>query len=188
VTEIALARSALDWMLTVVRPIPEVMSEQRQGVAAASAEWLLRAFPLPADAFGAASARWQAREATALATRLRYPTDADDLLLELRGPGGSDRLDDTLGAAPRPGEEDPEPWRTWVDEVVVSWAAALLADPALAEDAAVAAGAPLDGPLLRPSPRDVAAAALLRHPDLLAPLADLHRAELSLALLALPAA
>jgi hypothetical protein len=49
------------------------------------------------------------------------------------------------------------PWRAWV----VGWAAVLLGD--------------------------LAAAALLRRPDLLAPVADLHRAELLRALTAQPA-
>jgi hypothetical protein len=52
------------------------------------------------------------------------------------------------------------PWRAWVDGVV-DWAAVLLGD--------------------------LAAAALLRRPDLLAPVADLHRAELLRALTAQPA-
>jgi hypothetical protein len=74
-----------------------------------------------------------------------------------------------------------------VDEVVVSWAALLLGDPALAAAAAAAVGESLVGPLVTPSARDLAAATLLRHPDLLAPVADLHRAELYRALAALTA-
>jgi hypothetical protein len=159
-------------------PIPRAMSEHRDAVAAASAQWLLAAYPPSPDPFAATRAQWQAREAASLAARLRYPTDADDVLLELCGPGGSQRLDWLFGADPAADGDDVEPWRTWVDEVVVSWAAALLGDPALARAAAVATCDPLDGPLLAPSAGDLRAAALLRHPDLLAPVADLHRAEL----------
>jgi hypothetical protein len=158
------------------------MNEHRAGVVAASAQWLLTAFPPPADPFAAMSAQWQAREAVSVAARLRYPTDQDDALLELCGPGGCDRLDWLTGADLRAGEA--APWRSWVDEVLVSWAAVLLGDPALAEAAAAATGEPLVGPLVTPSAGDLAAAALLRHPDLLAPVADLHRAELSRALAA----
>jgi hypothetical protein len=160
------------------------MNGHRDGVASASAEWLLRAFPPSADVFSAARGRWQAREAAELAAVLRYPTAVDDALLELCGPGGSGRLDETVGAG---GTADAAPWRTWVDEVVVSWAAALLADPSLAAAAASAAGAVLDGSLGSPTSADLAAGGLLRHPDLLAPVAALHRASLDLALAA-PAA
>ena len=77
-------------------------------------------------------------------------------------------------------------WRTWVDEVVASWAACLLADPALAS-AAVAAlpgcehvsGLHCDfSRLTTPDDADPYATALLRHPDLLAPIAGLHRPAL----------
>jgi hypothetical protein len=163
------------------------MSEHRDAVAAASAEWLLTAFPPSADPFAAMSAQWQAREATGVAARLRYPTDADDVLLELCGPGGSRHLDWLVGGGPWADGDEVEPWRTWVDEVVVSWAAALLGDAALATAAAAATASPLDGPLLAPSAGDLAAAALLRHPDLLAPVADLHRAQLLEALAGQPA-
>jgi hypothetical protein len=160
------------------------VNEHREGIVAASAQWLLTAFPPPADPFARMSARWQAREAVSVASRLRYPTDADDALLELCGPGGCGRLDWLAGADLGADSADPAPWRTWVDEVVVSWAAVLLGDPALAATAMTAAGEPLDGPLVSPSASDLAAAALLRHPDLLAPVADLHRAELLSALTA----
>jgi hypothetical protein len=93
-------------------------------------------------------------------------------------------LDWLIGADLTAHPVEAAPWRTWVDEVVVSWAAVLLGDLALAVAAAAAAGEPLDGPLVSPSARDLAAAALLRHPDLLAPVADLHRAELLRALTA----
>jgi hypothetical protein len=77
-------------------------------------------------------------------------------------------------------------WRTWVDEVVASWAACLLTDPELASAAVVEVRgaehmAELHGDfrrLTRPDAHDRRAAALLRHPDLVAPVADLHRPEL----------
>jgi hypothetical protein len=163
------------------------MTEHRDAVAAASAQWLLVAFPPPADPFAAMRAQWQAREATGVAARLRYPTDADDVLLELCGPGGSQHLDWLFGASTGTDGDEIEPWRTWVDEVVVCWAAALLGAPALAAAATEAAGEPLDGPLLAPSAGDLAGDALLRHPDLLAPVADLHRATLLATLSAQPA-
>lgn len=73
-----------------------------------------------------------------------------------------------------------------MDEVVASWAAALLTDPELA---ALAVAALADGEptahapaeyrrLLAPDDRDRRAAALLRHPDLLAPVSGLHHAQL----------
>jgi len=163
------------------------MSEHRDAVAAASAQWLLAAFPSSPDPFAAMRAQWQAREATSLAARLRYPNETDDVLLELCGPGGSHRLDWLFDATPVADGDQVDPWRTWVDEVVVSWAAALLGDPALATAAAVATGDPLDGPLLAPSAGDLAAATLLRHPALLAPVADLHRGTLLATLSAQPA-
>jgi hypothetical protein len=163
-----------------------VVTEHRNGIVAASAQWLLTAFPPPADPFATMSAQWQAREAAWVAVRLRYPTEADDGLLELCGPGGCARLDRLSGADLSAVPIEAAPWRTWVDEVVVSWAAVLLGDPAVAAAALVAAGEPLEGPLVTPSASDLAAAALLRHPDLLAPVADLHRAELLSALTAHP--
>lgn len=160
---------------------PPASASHRDGVVTASAQWLLTAFPPPRDPFAVARARWQACEAASVAARLRYPTEADDALLELCGPGGCGRLDWAVGADLAVGGEgagDDAPWRSWVDEVVVSWAAALLGDPALAARAAAAVGEPADGPLVAPPASHLAAAALLRHPDLLAPVADLHRAEL----------
>jgi hypothetical protein len=44
------------------------------------------------------SAWWQACEAVSVAARLRYPTDEDDALLELCGPGGCERLNWLAGA------------------------------------------------------------------------------------------
>src|SRR3954463_14106064 len=116
------------------------MSEHRNGVVAASAQWLLTAYPPPADPFAAASAQWQAGEAAAVAARLRYSTDADDPPLELCGPGGAERLDWLAGSDSGVGCVDGAPWRTWVDEVVVSWAAALLGDRGLAATAGAGGG------------------------------------------------
>jgi hypothetical protein len=74
------------------------------------------------------SAQWQAEEAVSVAA---LPADADDALLELCGPGGCERLDGLSGADLGAAPVEAAPWRTWVDEVV-SWAAALLGNPALA--------------------------------------------------------
>lgn len=78
-------------------------------------------------------------------------------------------------------------WRSWVDEVVASWAASLLTTPGLAEDAVEAlagcehtAGLSFDfRRLAHPDGRIRQAAVLLRHPDLLAPITGLHHAGLS---------
>jgi len=157
-----------------------------------------------------------------VAAWLRYPTEMDAALVAIAGPGGSAVLDWRAGSEPDDASDadadadsgsgsaaGDEGWRTWVDEVVVSWAACLLADPMLAVRAvkavAVMGFTPLiddpDSPVApprdaRPRPRrsdardgefrrllspdvaDVAAAALLRHPDLLEPIAALHRADL----------
>jgi hypothetical protein len=161
-----------------------------------------------------------------VAAWLRYPTAMDAALLAIAGPGGSAVLDWLAGSEPDGDRDGDEGWRTWVDEVVVSWAASLLADPMLAVRAvkAVAAAAPpdddrprpypraaADGPtsshggsahpdgspaasgdaahssakplaefrrLTAPEPADRAAAVLLRHPDLLEPIAALHRDDL----------
>ncbi|MFF3256229.1 hypothetical protein ACFYWP_35720 [Actinacidiphila glaucinigra] len=77
-------------------------------------------------------------------------------------------------------------WRSWVDEVAASWAACLLGSPALAEEVVSqvtgcehAAGLAFEFPrLLTPDAYDRRAASLLRHPDLLEPVAALHRASL----------
>ncbi|MEV7997104.1 hypothetical protein AB0O67_36050, partial [Streptomyces sp. NPDC086077] len=86
------------------------------------------------------------------------------------------------------GGEDPDTyaWRTWVDEVVASWAACLLTDPGLARRAvtALADGGRITGEpaefrrLVAPDAHDRQAAALLRHPDLLAPVAELYQEPL----------
>jgi hypothetical protein len=127
-----------------------------------------------------------------VAAWLRYPTPMDAALVTVAGPGGSGRLDWITGADGADGTDladgaaGDNAWRTWVDEVVASWAACLLSTPGLA-GAAVAAlagcehanGSPIEfRRLVTPDERDRRAAALLRHPDLLAPIAALHRAQL----------
>ncbi|WP_055587958.1 hypothetical protein [Peterkaempfera griseoplana] len=149
-------------------------------VVAATAQWLTRAYPATAGAFSAALAQAQARQAAMVAARLCYPTAVDEGLLSMLGPQGADRLDWAAGADVAALPDDDYGWRTWVDETVASWAACLLTDPALAR-AAVAA-ADLDPCAYRrltaPDERDRLATALLRHPDLTAPVAALHRARL----------
>lgn len=165
-------------------------------VIAASALWLVRAYPSSgADRSADMRAELQARQAVTVAARLRYPTPVDAELVAMAGPGGAAVLDWRVGSEPDDELAEQEAWRTWVDEVVVSWAACLLADPLLAAHAvdAVAAAVPPDDDRPRPRPRragdlpaqfrrlttpdagDLEAAALLRHPDLLEPVADLHR-------------
>lgn len=163
-------------------PGPAVHTEL-PSIVAATAQWLTRAYPSGGGAVDRALAEAQARQAAGVAAALRYPTELDAALVSMTGAGGADRLDWLTGA-----DGGDEPWRTWVDEVVASWAACLLGEPELAAAAVVA----LRGPapvgsrrLLSPGDADRRAAALLRHPDLLAPVADLHRAELS-RLLAVP--
>ncbi|MFE3851040.1 hypothetical protein ACFXPN_07840 [Streptomyces griseorubiginosus] len=156
-------------------------------VIAATAHWLNRAYPPSGGALAAALCEVQARQAVTVAAWLRYPTAMDAALLGMAGPGGSARLDWVTGADAA-GDRDTEhhPWRTWVDEVVASWAACLLTDPELAELAVteVAGGEHTTATpaafrrLLTPDATDRRAAALLRHPDLLAPVAGLHRDQL----------
>ncbi|WP_149180473.1 hypothetical protein [Streptomyces sp. TRM49041] len=153
-------------------------------LVAATARWLTSAYPAGGGAVDRALAEAQARQAVGVAAALRYPTELDAGLVAVTGAGGADRLDWITGA-----DGDPAPWRTWVDEVVASWAACLLGEPELAS-AAVAAVvghgvAPECRRLLNPTERDLRAAALLRHPDLLTPVSALHRPEL-LDLLAIP--
>ncbi len=129
----------------------------------------------------------QVRQAVTVAAWLRYPTPMDAALVAVSGPGGSARLDWITGADDCGfGDAEGFAWRTWVDEVVASWAASLLSVPALAA-AAVAAldeTGHMDGltvefrRLVSPDERDRRAAALLRHPDLLAPIAELHHDQL----------
>ncbi|MEU9366757.1 hypothetical protein AB0D78_44645 [Streptomyces avermitilis] len=155
-------------------------------VIAASARWLLSAFPPAAGPLNDALAEAQARHAATIAAALRYPTALDAELLNLLGPGGSGALDYVTGADAHPLQDAAHAWRTRVDETVVSWAACLLADPALAAVAAACLAATHHGAngvgdarrLTVPSPRDHRAAPLLRHPDLLGPIADLHRESL----------
>ncbi|MFC9282450.1 hypothetical protein [Streptomyces collinus] len=154
---------------------------------AATARWLTGAYPPSGGALASALCEAQARQAVTVAALLRYPTEIDAGLVTLAGPGGAARLDWVTGADAA-GEDTPEDWawRTWVDEVVASWAAGLLTDPELAGTAvgALAEGEHTAGPaagfrrLLDPDDGDRRAAALLRHPDLLAPVADLHRDQL----------
>ncbi|MFD7712825.1 hypothetical protein ACFV6E_39925 [Streptomyces sp. NPDC059785] len=169
---------------------------------AATAQWLTRAYPAGGGALDAALTEVQARQAVTVAAWLRYPTATDAALVALAGPGGSARLDRLSGARgpadradlPDPSDDpldeagpSPQAWRTWVDEVVASWAACLLGDPELAgravsavADCGHATGLPAEFQrLVSPDARDRRAAALLRHPDLLAPVADLHRAALT---------
>ncbi|WP_431920817.1 hypothetical protein [Amycolatopsis tucumanensis] len=160
------------------------MSADLSSVIAATAQWLLRAYPPERGPLSAALAEAQCRQAATVAAWLRYPTALDAGLLGVVGPGGSGRLDWVAGVDVVPGEDTA--WRTWVDEVVASWAACLLADRALAVAAAAtvsgsvhAAGlAPDFRRLTDPDLRDRQAAILLRHPDLLSPVADLHRDDL----------
>ncbi|MGC0380648.1 hypothetical protein [Streptomyces sp. SAI-129] len=151
-------------------------------VIAATAQWLTRAYPASGGALADALCEVQARQAVTVAARLRYPTPMDAALLGVAGPGGSARLDWITGADGAAAvDPDADAWRTWVDEVVASWAACLLTEPAVA---ALAEGGPSAGTpaefrrLLAPDDADRRAAALLRHPDLCAPVAALHRAGL----------
>ncbi|OLE27729.1 MAG: hypothetical protein AUG44_09380 [Actinobacteria bacterium 13_1_20CM_3_71_11] len=155
-------------------------------VIAAATTWLVRAYPASGGAFSTALAEIQARQAATVAAWLRYPTRVDAGLLTLVGPGGSQRLDWLVGADTSALPEADRAWRTWVDEVVVSWAACLLGDPRLSTLAVAAlADGEHAGPapgefrrLTQPDDHDRRAGALLRHPDLLGPVADLHRPEL----------
>jgi hypothetical protein len=168
-------------------------------VIAASTHWLARAYPAAmTDPLAITLAESQARQAVTVAAWLRYPTAMDAELVAIAGPGGSAVLDWRAGSEPDDEFDDQEGWRTWVDEVVVSWAACLLADPRLAilaVDAIAAAVPPSDDPprprprragdlpaefrrLTVPDRRDRAAATLLRHPDLLEPIAAMHRETL----------
>ncbi|MFB7668882.1 hypothetical protein ACFC1R_34010 [Kitasatospora sp. NPDC056138] len=160
------------------------MSTDLTPVIAASTRWLLAAFPPSAGALSRALAEAQARQATALAAALCYPTAMDVQLLHLLAPSGSARLDWLTASEPHPDDTDTA-WRTWVDETVVSWAACLLADPDLAAHVHRAlASTEHDtetglGRLTNPGERDIEAAALLRHPDLLDGIASLHRRRLA---------
>ncbi|KPC60247.1 hypothetical protein [Streptomyces chattanoogensis] len=162
------------------------MSADISPVIASTAHWLLRSYPVTGGALDTALAQAQAQQAATVAAWLRYPTAADAALVALVGPGGSARLDWLTGADASGPDAAGEPWRSWVDEVVASWAACLLTTPTLADRAVTAlagcehaSGVPIDfRRLTRPDEGDRRAASLLRHPDLLGPVADLHRATL----------
>lgn len=143
----------------------------------ATARWLLSAYPPLPGLLSFRLAEAQVRPAVALAARLRYPTDLDAGLLLLTGTGGAGRLDWLTGSDvhPTPGE----PWRAQVDEVLASWAAALLTDADLAS-AAIAVGAITEDVdrLIAPDARDLAAAAELRHPEAMAAITVLHLSSL----------
>ncbi|WP_155373782.1 hypothetical protein [Catellatospora vulcania] len=156
-------------------------------VIAATTHWLTRAYPSDGGPAQAARVLAQARQAATVAAWLRYPTEMDAGLLSMLGPGGSGGLDRVMRV-----DEHEEPaaadriWRGWVDEVVASWAACLLSDPRLAADA-VSATADCEhaqvverdfSRLTSPDEQDARAAALLRHPDLVAPVAAMHRSGL----------
>ncbi|MGW4514079.1 hypothetical protein ACWEO4_19185 [Streptomyces sp. NPDC004393] len=162
------------------------MSADLSPVIAATTQWLVRSYPGTGGALDAALAEAQASQAVMVAAWLRYPTVADAGLVALVGPGGSARLDWLTGSDAAVADETDAGWRTWVDEVVASWAATLLTTPSLAQDAVVALGASDHTAglafdfrrLTDPGERDRRAAALLRHPDLLDALAALHRDSL----------
>ncbi|GLY00064.1 MULTISPECIES: hypothetical protein [Actinoplanes] len=176
--------------------MPGTSSTALSPVIAASTHWLARAYPGgDANTVAHTLAELQARQAVTVAAWLRYPTVIDAALVAIAGPGGSALLDWKAGSEPEDEFADGEGWRTWVDETVVSWAACLLADPSLARRGvdAVIAAMPVPDPrprpngrrtgglpnefrrLLSPDPRDLEAAVLLRHPDLLEPIAAMHR-------------
>ncbi|MFK4144624.1 hypothetical protein [Streptomyces sp. NPDC004065] len=163
------------------------MHEDLSPLIAATAQWLTSAYPPSGGALASVLCEVQARQAVTVAAWLRYPTAMDAGLVGMAGPGGSGRLDWISGAdGAETDDPDVHAWRTWVDEVVASWAACLLTDPGLAaravaavEGCAHAAGTPVEfRRLVAPDEPDRSAAALLRHPDLLAPVTALHRAEL----------
>ncbi|MDT0346457.1 hypothetical protein [Streptomyces litchfieldiae] len=155
-------------------------------VIAATTQWLLRAYPPAGGPLAEVLAEVQARQAVTVAAWLRYPTAMDAGLVAMAGPGGSARLDWVVGADTVLPEGEDVAWRTWVDETVASWAACLLTSGTLAEQAVAAvshgehaAAAPTAfRRLTLPAERDRQAATLLRHPDLTAPVADLHRDQL----------
>lgn len=174
-------------------------SAELSPVIAASTHWLARAYPPGSSGTIALTlAELQARQAVTVAAWLRYPTPMDAALVAIAGPGGSAVLDWRAGSEPDDEMAEEEGWRTWVDEVVVSWAACLLADPVLAARAVDSVAAAIPRPAGRPRPfprrggglpsefrrltapdaRDREAAVLLRHPDLLEPVASLHRDDL----------
>jgi hypothetical protein len=144
----------------------------------ACATWLDQGFGPGTSPLSAALAQVQTRQAVTVAAWLRYPTELDAALVELTGPRPG-----ALAAGPAEHGEPAEPWRSWVDETVVSWAACLLTHRGLARLAATAASSTEHArglsvsfrSLVDPDERERRAAALLRHPDLVGPVADLHR-------------
>ncbi|MET7381631.1 hypothetical protein ABZT08_22895 [Streptomyces sp. NPDC005526] len=164
------------------------MPEELSPLIAATAQWLTGAYPASGGALANVLCEMQARQAVTVAAWLRYPTPMDAALVGMAGPGGSARLDWITGAdGVQGGDPDSSAWRSWVDEVVASWAACLLTDPELAGRAvaAVVAGERATGAppaefrrLVTPDENDRRAAALLRHPDLVGPVAALHHAQL----------
>jgi hypothetical protein len=165
------------------------MSVDLTPVITATTHWLVRTYPAAAGPLSTALAESQARQAVMLAAWLRYPTSLDVELLDMSGPGGTARLDGLLGTEALAGDEADrveEPWRSWVDEVLASWAVSLLAVPELARTAAEravlsdhACAAPTEfRRLVEPDENDLTAASLLRHPDLTSEVAELHRTEL----------
>ncbi|MCG3040341.1 hypothetical protein L7D48_07110 [Streptomyces sp. S1A] len=184
------------------------MSADLSSVIAATTRWLVRAYPTAGGVLSASLAEAQARQAVTVAAWLRYPTPLDAALVAFAGPGGALRLDRITGAAapdpagpdtscdpggtsaglpwipvPREPGETGSAWRTWVDEVLASWAACLLTSPDLVEEAVAGAlrseharGLAVDfRRLAAPDGLDRQAAPLLRHPDLMEPVAGLHR-------------
>jgi hypothetical protein len=148
------------------------MSQRLVPLIGACATWLDHAFGPGTSPLLAALAQVQTRQAVTVAAWLRYPTELDAALVELTGSGAC---------------RDPaEPWRSWVDETIVSWAACLLTDGDLARRAVSAAmhTEHAEGlsvcfrSLLDPDERERRAGALLRHPDLIGPIANLHRTGL----------
>jgi hypothetical protein len=162
------------------------VSVDLSSVISATTQWLVRAYPASGGTMNAALAEAQARQAVTVAAWLRYPTSVDAALVTMAGPGGSARLDWLVGADAAQLDGEEYAWRTWVDEVVASWAACLLTDPALATAAVTAltgsehaAASPVEfRRLTAPDDCDRRAAPLLRHPDLVAPLAELHHLQL----------
>ncbi|MGH8890870.1 MAG: hypothetical protein ACRDV3_14070 [Acidothermaceae bacterium] len=160
------------------------MSTPLDDVITATTQWLVTAFPAAGGVHAQTLARQQARQAVTVAAWLRFPTETDAALIAILPPSGTWWLDSMVT------DVEAEPWRTWVDETVTCWAAALLADRDLAVRACeVTAGCEHTGGLpmqfrrlTHPDHIDAAAGALLRHPDLLAALANRHRAGLEEAL------
>ncbi|OPF74618.1 hypothetical protein VT50_0226020 [Streptomyces antioxidans] len=162
------------------------MSLDLSSVIAATTQWLIRAYPAADGAVNAALAETQARQAVTVAARLRYSTTTDVALTTTAGPGGSYRLDWLVDAEPYEIRGPDGVWRTCVDEVVASWAAALLTCSTLASEAVAAladcartAGSPREfRRLTEPDAHDCQAAPLMRHPDLMARVVELHRPQL----------